>query len=55
VPLISLSRYVLSLFPIFIWAGMATESRAVEEGYLVLSVGMLGLLTVQFLNGGWVI
>jgi hypothetical protein len=55
VPLISLSRYVLSLFPFFIWLGLKTESRAVEESYLVLSVGMLGLLTVQFINGGWVI
>lgn len=55
VPLISLSRYVLSLFPFFMWLGMKTESRAIEEAYLVLSVGMLSLLTVQFLNGGWVI
>lgn len=55
VPLISLSRYVLSLFPFFIWLGVRTESRAMEETYLVLSVGMMALLTVQFLNGGWVI
>jgi hypothetical protein len=55
VPLVSLSRYVLSLFPFFIWLGIQTGSRAVEETYLVLSVGMLALLTVQFLNGGWVI
>jgi hypothetical protein len=55
VPLISLSRYILSLFPLFIYAGLRTESRTVEEGYLVLSVGMLALLTVQFINGGWVI
>jgi hypothetical protein len=55
VPLISLSRYILSLFPLFLWVGIKTESRAVEESYLVLSVGMLALLTVQFINGGWVI
>lgn len=55
VPLISLSRYILSLFPLFIWAGIKTERRAAEESYLVLSAGMLALLTVQFINGGWVI
>jgi hypothetical protein len=55
VPLISLSRYILSLFPVFMYLGMRTESRVVEETYLVLSTGMLGLLTVQFLIGGWVI
>lgn len=55
VPLISLSRYVLSLFPLFIWVGIQMESRAVEEAYLVVSAGMLALLTVQFINGGWVI
>ena len=55
VPLISLSRYILSLFPIFMYMGMLGRSRAFHDAYLVLSVGMLSLLTIQFLQGGWVI
>jgi hypothetical protein len=55
VPLISLSRYVLSLFPIFMYLGIVGRNRSFHDGYLVLSVGLLSLLTVQFVNGGWVI
>lgn len=55
VPLISLSRYVLTLFPIFMYLGMLGARREVHDAYLVLSVGLLSLLTVQFINGGWVI
>jgi hypothetical protein len=55
VPLISLSRYVLSLFPVFMYAGILGRSRSFHDACLVLSVGMLSLLTVQFINGGWVI
>jgi Dolichyl-phosphate-mannose-protein mannosyltransferase len=56
VPLISLSRYVLSLFPVFMYMAMLGDRRGFHEGYLVVSTAMLGLLTVQFLNPpGWVI
>lgn len=55
VPLVSLSRYVLSLFPIFIYLAIIGARRSFHDAYLVLSVGMLALLTVQFINGGWVI
>ncbi len=55
VPLISLSRYILTLFPVFLYMGMLGRRQAVHDAYLVLAVGMLALLTVQFVNGGWVI
>ncbi len=55
VPLISLSRYILALFPLFMIMARAGEDRAVNDTYLVLSVGMLAVFTVQFVNGGWII
>lgn len=55
VPLISLSRYVLSLFPIFMYLGMLGRNRSFHDAYLVLATGMLAVLTLQFVNGGWVV
>lgn len=55
VPLISLSRYILSLFPIFLWLAMLGERRGFHDAYLVLSAGMLSLFTIQFINGGWIV
>ncbi len=55
VPLISLSRYVLSLFPVFIYMAMLGQRRSFHDAYMVVSVGLLSLLTLQFLTGGWVV
>lgn len=55
VPLISLSRYVLSLFPIFMYLGVLGRRRGFHDSYLVIATGMLALLTIQFLEGGWVV
>jgi Mannosyltransferase (PIG-V) len=55
VPLISLSRYVLSLFPVFMYLGVLGTNRTMHDGYLVISAGMLAVLTVLFINGSWVI
>jgi hypothetical protein len=55
VPLISLSRYVLSLFPVFMVMGILGRKNTWHDGYLVLSSGMLVLLTTQFITGGWVV
>jgi len=55
VPLVSLSRYVLTLFPVFMYIGLLGRRRAFHDAYLVLSVGLLSLLTVQFIHGGWVV
>jgi hypothetical protein len=55
VPLISLDRYVLALFPVFMYAGWLGRRRSFHDAYLVLSTGLLALLTIEFINGGWVV
>jgi Gpi18-like mannosyltransferase len=55
VPLISMSRYVVTLFPIFMYLGFAGRTAWIHDTYLVLSVGMLSLFTLQFITGGWII
>ncbi len=55
VSLISLSRYVLALFPIFMYLGTLGRKQRFHDAYLVLGVGTLSLFTVQFLIGGWII
>ena len=55
VPLISMSRYVLTLFPLFMVWGQLGENRTFHDSFLVLGTGLLAVLTVQFLTGGWVI
>jgi hypothetical protein len=55
VPLISMSRYVLSLFPVFIYMGVLGARDRFHSVYLIGASAMLALLTVQFLNGGWII
>jgi hypothetical protein len=55
VPLVSLSRYILTLFPVFMYMGLLGCRRTFHDAYLVLSVGLLSLLTVQFIHGGWVV
>lgn len=55
VPLISMSRYVLTLFPIFMYFGTVGRLRGVHEGYLIGATALLSLFTVQFLTGGWIV
>lgn len=55
VPLISLSRYILALFPVFLYLGILGKRSWFHDSYLVLSIGALSLFTVQFLIGGWII
>jgi hypothetical protein len=55
VPLISMSRYVVTLFPIFMVWGAWGARRALHDSYLVLATPLLAVFTVQFLNGGWII
>lgn len=54
VPLVSLSRYVLSLFPAFLYLGLLGQRQRFHEVYLVLSTALLAVLTVQFLTGWFV-
>ncbi|HEX8917075.1 MAG TPA: mannosyltransferase family protein [Chloroflexota bacterium] len=55
VPLVSLSRYVLTLFPLFIYLGILGTRRTINDSYLVPATALLSLLTVQFIHGGWVV
>jgi Gpi18-like mannosyltransferase len=55
VPLISMSRYVVTLFPVFMVWGALGSRRAFHDTYLVLATPLLAVFTVQFLIGGWII
>jgi hypothetical protein len=37
------------------YAGVLGRRSGFHDAYLVLGTGMLALLTIQFVNGGWVI
>jgi hypothetical protein len=55
VPLVSLSRYVLVLFPVFMYVAILGARQTFHDACLVLSVGLLSLLTVQFIHNGWIV
>jgi hypothetical protein len=55
VPLISMSRYVVTLFPVFMVWGTLGSRRTWHDMYLVLATAFLAVFTVQFLIGGWII
>src|SRR5579875_1329351 len=55
VPLVSPSRYVLVLFPVFMAGAQLGRDRFWNDSYLVLSTGLLAILTAQFVNGGWIV
>jgi hypothetical protein len=55
VPLISLSRYVVTLFPVFLYMGTLGRHERFHSGYLTVSAGLLAVFTVQFVTGGWII
>ncbi|HEX6509452.1 MAG TPA: mannosyltransferase family protein, partial [Chloroflexota bacterium] len=55
VPLISMSRYVLALFPVFMVWGILGAKRQLHDTYLIFAGPLLAVFTVQFLVGGWII
>lgn len=55
VPLISMSRYVVTLFPLFMVWGKMGARRSFHDFYLVLCASLLAVFTVQFVTGGWII
>jgi hypothetical protein len=55
VPLISMSRYVVTLFPVFMVWGVVGRRRTWHDQYLILATAFLAVFTVQFLIGGWII
>ena len=50
-PLMSLPRFLLVLFPIFMWLAAVGEERGATTRYAAVSAVGLGLLTVEF--AGW--
>jgi hypothetical protein len=50
-PLMSLPRFLLALFPIFMWLAATGEERGATARYVAVSAVGLGLLTQQF--AGW--
>lgn len=50
-PLMSLPRFLVVLFPIFMWLAVVGEERGATMRYAAVSAVGLGLLTVQF--AGW--
>ncbi|HEY8685725.1 MAG TPA: mannosyltransferase family protein [Chloroflexota bacterium] len=55
VPLISMSRYVVTLFPVFMVWGLVGSRGHWHDVYLILATAFLAVFTVQFLIGGWII
>jgi hypothetical protein len=53
-PLISLSRYVLALFPLQLWLAAWSSERGRLERTVGVSAVLLGLLTAQFARWGFV-
>ncbi|HZU13406.1 MAG TPA: mannosyltransferase family protein [Chloroflexota bacterium] len=52
-PLVSLSRYILALFPIFMSLGVLGRHPRVHESYLLLATAGLVVLAIVFMTGGW--
>jgi hypothetical protein len=53
-PLMSMPRYMLTLFPLFVALAMLTRRRFVFAGTMVVSIALLCALTVQFVTWFWV-
>lgn len=53
-PLMSLPRFVVVLFPIFMWLGAVSEERRIVDRVAVVSAIVLGLLVTQFAAWQWV-
>ena len=53
-PLYSLPRFVIVLFPIFMWAGSAMIRPATRNLVLGISAAGLALLSALFASGYWI-
>lgn len=53
-PLLSVSRFAVTLFPPFITLGLLTRHRAVERSLFTVSVTLLALFTITFIRSRWV-
>ncbi len=53
-PLMSLPRFLVVLFPIFMWLAAACEDRRMTDRVAAVSAVVLGLLVTQFASWYWV-
>jgi hypothetical protein len=53
-PLMSLPRFVVVLFPIFMWLGLVCEERRIVDRVAIASAVVLGLFVTQFATWQWV-
>jgi len=53
-PLAASSRYMLTLFPIFVLLALLGRDRRLHYSYLIVSLLLLGFLLYAFLSGYWV-
>jgi hypothetical protein len=53
-PLRSLPRYLVVVFPLFMWLAIVCDRRAVRIPVLAGSIGGLGVLTAQFASWHWI-
>jgi hypothetical protein len=54
-PLVSLHRHLAVLFPLFIWLSIWTRERGIADHVLAVSAAMLGVFTVMFASGHWLV
>jgi Gpi18-like mannosyltransferase len=55
VPLQSMPRFMLEVFPVFVVAGNLSKHRWFHDGYLVISGGLLSMSCLLFLVGRWMV
>lgn len=53
-PLVSMDRYVLALFPVFIWLGARGENAWINRAIVYVSFPLQLYLSAQFVLWGWV-
>lgn len=53
-PLVSMDRYVLAMFPVFVWLGARGENAWVNRAIVYLSFPLQLYLSAQFVLWGWV-
>ncbi len=53
-PLVSMPRFILSVFPAFIVLAAIGKNRTLDMSYLIISCCLLFFLLIQFLTGHWI-
>ena len=53
-PLMSLPRFLVVLFPVFMWLALVCEERRITAAVAAASAVVLGLFVTQFAGWYWV-